>query len=100
MESTIICRPVGALDFNTATQLRHLVGEILSPNLDLIFDLSLVNFIDAVGASALVGSIRRVRAIGGRSGVSAVNPRIRWILDVIGIDGFLTYSTPDEPDAA
>jgi anti-anti-sigma factor len=100
-DSTVVCRPEGTLDYNAATQLRHLVGGILSPDLNLVLDLSRVHHIDGVGASALVGSVRRVRAMGGRSRISDVNPRIKWVLEVLGIDRFLTQVlTPEAPDAA
>ncbi len=100
-DSTLICQPLGALDLDAATRLRHLITAILRPGLDLVFDLSEVDRIDAVGASALVGSIRRVAAVEGRCRVRHANPRIRWILDIIGVDRLVTRTrTPDEPDAA
>lgn len=89
-DSSVICRLRGAMDFGNATQLRHRIGEVLHPDLDLVFDLSQVEYVDAVGASALVGSTRRVRAIGGRARVSKVNPRIRWVLELIDVYGYLS----------
>ena len=100
-DSSVICRPHGALDIDTATELRHLTGEILHPELDLVFDLSQVDYIDAVGASALVGSVRRVRAVGGQSRLSQVNPRVQWVLEVIGIEKYLAANPASgQSDAA
>ena len=88
--SSVVCQPLGALDLEAASELRHRITAILRPELDLVLDLSHVDYIDAFGASALVGSLRRVRAMGGSPRVCHVNPRIRWVLDIIGIDRFLT----------
>jgi anti-anti-sigma factor len=100
-DSTVICQPLGGLDLDAATQLRHLIAGILRPRLNLVFDLSQVDHIDAVGASALMGAVRQVRAMGGRSRMRHVNPRIRWRLEIIGVDRFLTHTvTSDEPEAA
>jgi anti-anti-sigma factor len=89
-DSSVVCQLSGALDFEAATELRHQIAAIVRPDLELIFDLRRVDYIDAFGASVLVGSVRRVRAMGGRSRVCRVNPRIRWVLELIGIDRFLT----------
>jgi anti-anti-sigma factor len=89
-DSSVVCQLSGALDFQAATELRHQIAAIVRPDLELIFDLRRVDYIDAVGASVLVGSVRRVKAMGGRSRVCRINPRIRWVLELIGIDRFLT----------
>jgi len=100
-DASVVCLPLGALDFQTATELRHGLAGILRPHLELVFDLSQVDYIDACGASALVGSVRRVRAMGGRSRVRHVNPGIRWVLEIIGIDRFLSEApASDDRDVA
>jgi hypothetical protein len=49
----------------------------------------------------VVAVSRRVRAVGGRPRVRDVNPRIRWLLEVIGVDRFQTQtSTPGKFAAA
>ena len=89
-DSSVVCQPLGALDFEAATELRHQIAGIVRPELELVFDLRQVDYIDAFGASVLMVSVRRIRAMGGRPRVCRVNPRIRWVLEVIGIDRFLT----------
>jgi hypothetical protein len=66
-DCSIVCRPSGGLDWIGAVSLRHAIHDWLRPGLDLIIDLSRVDFIDAVGMSALVGCVRRVRAGGGEA---------------------------------
>jgi anti-anti-sigma factor len=100
-DSSVVCQPLGALDFEGATELRHQIAGIVRPDLELVFDLRQVDYIDAFGASVLVGSVRRVRAMGGRSRVCRANPRIRWVLELIGVDRFLTEpQDSDDLDAA
>lgn len=72
-DSSVLCQPLGALDFEAASELRHHIARIVRPDLELVFDLSRVDHIDAFGASVLVASVRRVRAMGGRSRVCRVN---------------------------
>src|ERR1700722_9179806 len=91
-DSTAIWRPSGDLDIASAVPLRHLVGDILRSELDLVIDLDEVTFVDAVGISALVGAIRRVRAAGGTARVSNINPRVRWVLELVGVEQLLTQS--------
>ena len=57
--SGIVCRPSGRLDWIGAVSLRHAIHDSLQTGLHMIIDLSRVDFIDAVGTSALVGSVRR-----------------------------------------
>jgi anti-anti-sigma factor len=95
-DSGVVCQLSGALDSQAATELRPQIAAIVRPDLELIFDLGRVDYIDAVAASVLVGSVRRVRAMGGRSRLGRVNPRIGWVLELIGIDRFLTQ--PQDSD--
>ena len=73
-DSGIVCRPSGSLDWIAAVSLRHAVGHSIQPGVDVIVDLSRVEFIDAVGISALVGTVRRVRALGGQANICGASP--------------------------
>jgi anti-anti-sigma regulatory factor len=48
--------------------------------------LSNVERIEATGASAVVGSIRRVKAAGGTVRICNANPRVAWNLKLVGAD--------------
>jgi anti-anti-sigma factor len=95
-ESSCVCRPLGDLDFRSSISLRHVVGDILRPGIDLVVDLSRVGAIDAVGLSALVGTARRVRAIEGTMAIRNVCPRIHWLFDLVGLDRLLAGSLAGE----
>jgi anti-anti-sigma factor len=95
-DSTVVCRPSGDLDFISSMELRHVLSDLFRPDITLVIDLRSVDMIDAVGVSALVGSVRRVRAHGGRAHVCNANPRISWffrLLDVDRLVGPLTATT-------
>jgi anti-anti-sigma factor len=83
--SSIVCKPWRRLDWVAATCLRHVINDSLRPGIELVIDLSHVDWVDAVGMSALLGSIRRVRASGSRVLVCNIQPAVRRRLEVAGI---------------
>jgi len=105
---SIVCRPTGCLDWTGAAALRHAVHNVLCPEINLHIDLRHLNFVDAAGMSALVGSVRRVRAVGGKARIQNASPAVRRRLQIVGVYEFLTsspanvgrYSQSDSGDAA
>lgn len=85
-DNTTVLRLSGDLDLISSFHLRHVVYDILEPGLDLVIDLRRVRTIDAVGVSALIGSVRRVRASGGRARVTNAKPRVRWLFHTLGVE--------------
>ena len=92
-DSRIVCRPSGGLDWIGAVSLRHALHDSLRPGVDIIIDLSRVDFIDAVGMSALVGSVRRVRAVGGEAQICNFTSRVRHRMELVGVYRLLTDSS-------
>jgi anti-anti-sigma factor len=92
-DSSIVCRPSGGLDWIGAMSLRHAIYDSVRPGVDIIIDLSRVDFVDAVGMSALVGSVRRVRAVGGKAQICNPSSDVRRRLELVGVCGFLTHSS-------
>ena len=76
---------LGSLDWIAAVSLRDAVGHSIQPGVDVIVDLSRVEFIDAVGISALVGTVRRVRALGGQANICGASPEVRRRLELAGV---------------
>jgi anti-anti-sigma factor len=95
-DDSVICRLSGDLDWQEATCLCHVIHDLLRPELDVVLDLHEVAFIDAVGISALVGCLRRVRVAGGTAHISRANPRLQWILEVVGIPRLIGQSRDPE----
>jgi anti-anti-sigma factor len=84
-ESTVVCRPLGNLDVAGSLQFRHVIADLARTGLNLEIDLGYVDFIDAVGVSALVGCIRRVRAVGGEVALSNPHSQVQRLLDLLGV---------------
>lgn len=83
----VVClRPVGDLTWDSATALRHAVHDVLSPSMLVELDLQDVASIDAVGLSALLGSVRLIRSVAGEVQVSNIPPAVQSRLDMLGID--------------
>jgi anti-sigma B factor antagonist len=97
-DGRVICRLLADLDWHEATCLRDVVHDLLGPELDMVLDLHEVGFIDGVGISALVGCLRRVRVAGGTARISRANPRLQWILELVGIARLPGQSSLNQPD--
>jgi anti-anti-sigma factor len=82
---SIVCRPSGSLDWIAAMSLRHIIGDSLRPGVKVVIDLSRVDFIDAVGISAIVGSVRRVRAVGGQAEICSASGEVRRRMELAGV---------------
>ena len=93
-------RAFGDFCSGTAVSLRHLVNDSVYHGLRLTIDLGRVEHIDAEGVSALVGSVRRARAIGGTLRIVNARPRVRAIFELAGVDGLLLGSNTPTDDAA
>jgi anti-sigma B factor antagonist len=90
----------GKLDWMGAVTLRHVVHDSLQPGMQMVIDLGHVDAIDAVGISALVGTLRRVRATGGTARISNVPARLRRYVDFTGVGEMLTSSVALNGDSA
>ena len=69
-------RAFGELSGTTAVSLRHLVADSVGQGVTLIIDLRRVERIDAEGVSALVGTVRRARSVGGHAQVVNARPEV------------------------
>jgi anti-anti-sigma factor len=90
--STVVCKPLGNLDLAGAMSLRHHVRDSLGPGTDIVIDLSPVEFIDAAGMQAVVGSVRLARSVGATARVCNARPPVRRLMELVGIYPFVTGS--------
>lgn len=92
MNLVIVERPEGiavvswgersALDASKAEELRQRVGDVLARCPRLLFDMSQVDFVDSSIIGALVGFLRRTRAVGGDVKLAAMTPDVEMIFEV------------------
>lgn len=81
-----VLRFSGDLDASNSPTLRT-AFEGLAPGHDcVVIDLSEVTFVDSSALGAIIGGIRRVRAMGGEPAICAARPSIVRILSVTGVD--------------
>jgi len=92
--------PRGDLDWISARALRHAVHDIITPRMRVELDLHDVMSIDAVGFSALLGSVRLIRSLGGEVRVCNVSQPVRSRFEMLGIDVPSFAATRARGDAA
>ena len=99
-DGRIRLRAFGEFDYTAATSLRHLSEDTVRQGVRLVVDLGCVDSVDGSGISALVGTVRRVRSLGGR--VEIVNPRRRVtaMLRLAGVHDLLFSSNTTTDDVA
>ena len=84
---TVRAKIEGELDMLVADDLREKIDAEINRTAarELIFDLSLVEFIDSSGLGVMVGRYNRMRAFGGIVSVCGSNERVYHILELSGI---------------
>lgn len=100
--SSVVCKPLGNLDWAGAMSLRHDVRGSLQPGVEIVIDLSPVEFIDSAGMQAVVGSVRLARAFGATARVCNVRPHVQRLMELVGVYRLVTGSlaTSTSGDAA
>ena len=88
----------GEIDVYTAPQLRERVVELVADGqVDLVLDLSGVEFLDSTGLGVLVGALNRVRAQDGSLALVLTQERILKIFEITGLRKvFPIFPTVDE----
>jgi anti-anti-sigma factor len=87
----------GNLDWMGSMLLRQVIGDLLRPGTHIVIDLSHTVAIDGVGISALVGTVRRVRAVEGTTQIRNVPANVRHCMDLAGVSQLVTPSpAPNE----
>jgi len=83
--TSIVLKPRGNLEWTNAMALLRLVSAAVPSRAEVIFDLGDVDRIGAVGLSALVGSVRRVRASGGTALVTNAHLQVQRRIELVGV---------------
>jgi anti-anti-sigma factor len=86
----VVCKPRGNLDWAAAMSLRRDVRDSLGPGVEIVIDLSPVEFIDAAGMQAVVGSVRLARAFGASARVCNARPPVQRLIELVGVYPLVT----------
>ena len=82
--TAVICQVIGNLEHLTVGTFREELARLQGNN-RVIFDLSAVPFVDSAGLGALIGGVRRLRALGGEAVVCCARPSVARVLDMVGL---------------
>jgi anti-anti-sigma factor len=93
-------RAFGEFSGATAVSLRHVVVDAVGQGVMVIIDLRGVECIDAEGVSALVGTVRRARWVGGDAQVVNARPEVEATFRRAGVLDMLLGSSTTTNDAA
>jgi anti-anti-sigma factor len=96
----IVCKPLKELDWADAMTLRDMVRNSLQPGVELVIDLSRVDFIDLVGINAVVSSVRLARALGGTARICNARPQVQRVMVLVGVYRLLMRGATARTDAA
>jgi anti-sigma B factor antagonist len=89
-DSSVVCRPFGRLDWIGSVHLRDAVCHTLRHGVQVVLDLSMVDFIDSDGLGAVLGSIGLVHCVGGSVSVCKAADDVATYLDVAGVNRLVT----------
>lgn len=93
-------RVSGELSCITAVSFRHVVDDSVGQGVTIVIDLGSVERIDAEGVSALVGTVRRARSVGGHAHVVNARPEVEATFQLAGVYDMLLGSSTTTNDAA
>lgn len=74
----------GNLEQHTAPQFREAVTGMTGGH-QVVLDLSAVPFVDSSGLGALIGSVRRIREMGGDVVLCSPRPSVNRVLKMVGL---------------
>ena len=95
---TVVVRPVGRLDLNSAGTLRRRLGETLTDGYRLlVVDLADTTSVDSSGLGAIVASLKAARGSGGDLRLARPRQAVRLLLLRTALDRVLPpYDTVEQ----
>jgi anti-sigma B factor antagonist len=87
-----------ALDMANAHEVKVACLQAVEAGLDVVVDLSEVDFVDSAGVGVLVSVFKRTRLRGRRAAFVGVQPGVRSVLAILRLDQIFEIR-PDAPAA-
>ena len=85
-QDTLIARLEGDVDLEHSVGVRELLLSSLERKLDLIVDLSAVDYIDSSGIANLVEALQAAKDQGTKFGLAAISPQAMRVLKLARLD--------------
>jgi anti-sigma B factor antagonist len=83
----VVLRLIGELDLYTASRLREPADAALDAELDVVFDLTGLVFVDSTGIADLARFHKRITAQGRAMSVVGPQPHVYRVLEISGLIG-------------
>ena len=81
----LVVAPSGRIDSqNSSIFDRHLSAVIDRGDVNLVIDLTSLEYISSTGLSAFLSAAKKIRAAGGRMALAGMNSRIRLVFEMSG----------------
>lgn len=98
-KKTLIAKITGELDHHTSVKLKEeLIWNIENnPVINIILDLRELTFMDSSGIGLIIGRYKSVKEKGGYFHVIGLNPQVKKVFDIAGLDKYIKqYKTLEE----
>lgn len=90
LESDAVLAVKGELDFHSAPRFRELVLQLLNQGVvNIVVDLSAMDFVDSSGLGVLVATLKRMRERGGTLILRSPSANTSKVLEVSGLNKLL-----------
>ena len=87
-----IIRINGNLDYIATPNLEHILHKLLKEQaVNLVFDLSKVDYVSSAGWGTFVGFLKEIKLGGGDLRIAALSSYLKNIFDLLKIDSFIIY---------
>ena len=92
----------GDVDAHTAPQLREALDAVLADDArKIVVDLGNVDLLDSTGLGVILGTVSRLRGVGGTLRVACPHSHVRRVFEITGVTDFVGVDlTLDEAIAA
>jgi len=85
-----VVQPVGRVDSNTSAEFESALRRLLdSGHMNLVLDLSKIEFLSSAGLRVIVSSMKSARKNGGNVCVAEANARAAEVMKLAGLDSVL-----------
>jgi anti-sigma B factor antagonist len=93
LDDEAVISVIGELDFHSAPRLREQILQLLNDGtVNLVVDLSQMDFVDSSGLGVLVAGLKRMRTAGGQFSVRSPSANTSKVLEVSGLSKLLAVS--------
>lgn len=86
-KKALIIGITGEIDHHTSEDIRDRIDRMIDANSirNIVFDFSMVSFMDSAGIGVVIGRYKKVSALGGEVAIAGVTPQVKRILEISGV---------------